>query len=104
MLVPHYVADWLKEEFGLEVAEDDILEDLPLDLRLAVMFKADLEAAYGDAAHYDAWSHVAYNVHLTLTQTQSDGITYWVSATRSSPEDLLNDAILPVKKRLANVR
>lgn len=84
----HRLMDWTQIEFGIRPL--DIRKE-PLDLRLAVLLKCDVEG----------WENLATEINRTLTATQSDGLAYHAQATRASSEDMLAEAVTVVKRRLA---
>jgi hypothetical protein len=92
---PPDLAAWLQDELGI-VTND--VEGEPLDVRLAVILKCDHEVAYGDWP-YEEYERITLALAGTISPVQDEGIHHYVSATRASTEDMLNEVVAVIKKR-----
>ena len=92
---PPDLSAWLQDELGI-LTNDVEGEDLAV--RLAVILKCDHEVAYGDWP-YEEYERIILALAGTMTPVQDEGIHHYVSATRASTEDMLNEVVAVIKKR-----
>ena len=90
--VPVAVRGYLE---GLGARAPSSLEEMPLQLRLAVSFKADYETTYGDE---EGWEDVPAQLAQLIPDEVVERVQYWASATRASTLDLVCEGERLIRK------